>query len=514
MRSKDINNIENLIPALREQGYIIGQPQALLVWAALHNRPTSGAFLFGPAGSGKSYLPQALAKVLGKEIVFCQCFPGTREDDLLVKLIPDDESRSGIKAVDGPILEAAKLSQDRAVFLVLDEWDKTRPSADSFLLDFLQSGRIRFNGRSCTARLENLVVWITANDERELSEPLLRRLPLIRFDHLPASLVREALGMSHPGHPYTEAALALYQRCLMAGLPKPATIQELRQLLDAANLLGDRADWDSLVFTFVTKTRENHILLKSVEDAPLNEAKGGQDGTENAVLDPGAYTLPEEDYSKPEPAPVAPKMPPVRNIVSVADKPAADEALPDLSTSGGAVSLSDTAYDAVVRMADNPTDDPKQIGDVGKVVGDWIVLSKPIPLADVRQILPLIGKPGSVVLTETGITIEDIKYLQSKYGWQIVSYASREVIARKKGVTLRWTPQGTEIVVRLDEWRECLDSTPSGETLFGLVALPHGSGRYCSGCDDCHAALRATCGARRCGILDLREQDKTAGGSE
>ena len=59
----------------------------------------------------------------------------------------------------------------RPVILVLDEWDKTRPSADSFLLDFLQTGRVNFSGRVYTADLARLMVFLTFNVERELSEP-------------------------------------------------------------------------------------------------------------------------------------------------------------------------------------------------------------------------------------------------------------------------------------------------------------------------------------------------------
>jgi hypothetical protein len=35
-------------------------------------------------------------------------FSRTREEDLLIKLIPDDKAKSEIKTVDGPLLQAVK----------------------------------------------------------------------------------------------------------------------------------------------------------------------------------------------------------------------------------------------------------------------------------------------------------------------------------------------------------------------------------------------------------------------
>ena len=70
---------DNLKIALNEEGYLCDEKLASAVEACLSTRPTAGAFLFGPAGSGKTFLPESLAKVLGRELIFYQCFPGSRE---------------------------------------------------------------------------------------------------------------------------------------------------------------------------------------------------------------------------------------------------------------------------------------------------------------------------------------------------------------------------------------------------------------------------------------------------
>lgn len=480
-------NSLNIKKSLQEQGYICNDALVASVEVALATRPTAGAFLFGPAGSGKSELPQALARALGREVIFFQCFPGTREDDLLVKLIPHEESISGIMATDGPVLEAAKASQTRPVFLILDEWDKTRPSADSFLLDFLQSGRIRFNGRSCTANLSNLTVWVTMNDEREISEPLLRRLPLIQFNHLPASIVKEALQMTHPDHPYIPSALILYERCLMAGLPKPATIQELRQLLDAISLLGERADWDSLVFQFVTKTREAHELLRRVEGCEVHFLP-----EEREKLDPQAYeAMPEEEFVVPQPDLENPRLPRVAEArgmasVSASQKETEAEITPDeLATSGGLLALTDEAYDAVVGLASAPSDDPHQIGDVGEVRGKHIILRSVFSLSD-PKITSLFGLEGEIVLSEPSATLQDVIGLR-RYGWKIVKYSTHEVLAKTDGADLRWTENGAEIVVSLSEAEKVLQKglISRGDSIF----CTPGQFWYHPGCKKCDGGI-------------------------
>jgi len=464
---KTKNNIPNfaeLHKSLQEQGYFCLENTASAVWVALHTRPIAGAFLFGPAGSGKSALPQVLAPIIGAEVVFFQCFPGTREDDLLVKIIPDDSTPSGVKLADGPVMKAARLSQRKKIFLVLDEWDKTRPSADSFLLDFLQSGRINYNGEKVVAQTQNLVVWVTMNDERELSEPLLRRLPLIKFNHLPVSIVRQALERTHGGHPHIPAVLILYERCLFAGMPKPATIQELRQLLDAISLLGERADWDSLVFQFVTKTKENHALLKQVEGYKVCL----QEETEPEVsLDPQAYEyIPEEEKKETTQEkikkPRMPRIAEIKKMFSVSQKAEELSEIPlpseeEIEKSGGVVALSDDTYDAVVRLCDRPTPDPHDL-EVAKVVGKKIILKAPIPIWDFQKVAPLKGQEGEVVFTAS-FPLRCIKELQ-KRGLKIVLFSEKEILGKTNGVDFRAVFSETEsyynceIVVSLQEWEK------------------------------------------------------------
>jgi len=189
--------------------------------------------LRGPAGTGKTHLTFLVSQWLGAEYVFYQCTYGTSEEDLLYKYIPSEETKSGIKITLGPVPRALSISRNRKVVLVLDEFDKTRPSADALLLDVLQNFRVSLyldeKETVIAGDPDNLVIFLTSNDAREFSEPLLRRVVSVTLSSLPPEKVYELLAKRFR----KEVALLLtqiYDDTIRAGLRKPATIQELYQL--------------------------------------------------------------------------------------------------------------------------------------------------------------------------------------------------------------------------------------------------------------------------------------------
>ena len=49
-------SVQTLHKKLNEKGYICDVPFASRVASCIHAKPTSGAFLYGPAGTGKSFI--------------------------------------------------------------------------------------------------------------------------------------------------------------------------------------------------------------------------------------------------------------------------------------------------------------------------------------------------------------------------------------------------------------------------------------------------------------------------
>lgn len=225
----------------------------ILKSAIMQNIPT---LLRGLPGVGKTELTRALAEFLHAKYCFMQCFPGCSEEDLVYKVLPSEETKSGIRLVEGVLPEALKSSASGPTVLVLDEWDKTRPSADAFLLDLLQNLRltVRFDGvKELRGDPKNLWVFLTSNEEREFSEPLLRRCVVLNLHPLPTLKVGEILEREGVKKELVLLLCQLYNDTFNAGLEKPATVQELRQLAKAVEILGDSADWNTLVHCYVVK---------------------------------------------------------------------------------------------------------------------------------------------------------------------------------------------------------------------------------------------------------------------
>ena len=129
---------------------------------------------------------------------------------------------------------------------------------------------------------------------------------------LTPTLVNKALKKTHKSSPFRPNAISLYQKCLMADMPKPATIQELRQLLDAITFLGKGADWDTLVYQYITKTEENHSLLSEAEKNEWQDYKEGQ----KSKLTPEAYIKAFGEDKKTSNGVEMPKMCDLRNFDS------------------------------------------------------------------------------------------------------------------------------------------------------------------------------------------------------
>jgi len=216
------------------------------------------AFLLrGPAGSGKTYFTSVVAKCLNADYVFIQTTLNSSEDELLYKYIPSEKTRSGIAIRYGPLPEALIKSKKKRVVLVIDEFDKTRPSADALLLDFLQNARVSVRiddtNEVIVGNPRNLVVFLTSNDFRDFSDPLMRRLITVFFSSLTSDRVREFLQRKfHDDDVLVDFLTRIYEQSFNVDLKKPVTLQELYQLGYALKMYPD-ADIYELIKSFIAK---------------------------------------------------------------------------------------------------------------------------------------------------------------------------------------------------------------------------------------------------------------------
>ena len=100
--------------------------------------------LQGKSGAGKTFLAETFSEMIGAHEEFVQCFPrmGTEnfQYDVNIEGVMKNDSDNSIKK--GILLNALEKSYEQPVVLIVDELDKARPEVDSFLLDFLENGRV------------------------------------------------------------------------------------------------------------------------------------------------------------------------------------------------------------------------------------------------------------------------------------------------------------------------------------------------------------------------------------
>lgn len=167
---------------LKKAGYIAGDSlskkvELFKIAGERNSKNIPTMILTGEPGAGKTYLAETFTKLVNAELLFLQCFPGMGAENLIAEpnlsaIIKND----GDNAIsDGLLVKALKTSNEKPVVVVIDEIDKATFEVDSFLLDFLNSGRVS-NGQEIWVKGSYPIwVFITSNKQRELSEALNNR---------------------------------------------------------------------------------------------------------------------------------------------------------------------------------------------------------------------------------------------------------------------------------------------------------------------------------------------------
>ena len=444
--------VQSLHKALNSGGYICSPTFSAQLTTAIKTKPVGGAFLYGMAGTGKSFLPHVLSNVLGYPLYSYQCTPSLQPEDLLVKPMPDENSKSGISVLPSVLLQASTESHDKKVIVMLDEWDKTRPSADGFFLDFLQYGRLSIPGMNIDANLDNMLMFFTANDDRPFHEALLRRFPKLDVKPMKPNNVLKALNLTHEGHPYMSQMIDLYCRSVNGNLPKPATIQELRQLMDAISVLGDGADWDMLVYQYVTKTPENHEILNRTRKVDVEKYDNALD--KKAIINADDYGVDMQSTGNVEE--IEAKMPTLRPIEVRIE--AEDVEIKQHEIFGIFERNEHITHELLSMHMDDGEPEDSAMPDWGTITKDVVFIKQPFHSADVLYVKNILdprvsGKniKGEVKFFDDYITRKELSRLLAGKNWFIHKRDKNEIIARRyyhnNKVDLRYIEgQGLEVI--------------------------------------------------------------------
>lgn len=154
--------------------------------------------LEGPPGSGKTRYAKIYRKMLRDfltddvELIDYQCDSSTGKSDLYeeIRVSAAIAGNPDEVIIAGKLVETIDLvNKGKKVILFLDEYDKAREETDTFLLKFLQEGKInttqRGNVEIKPENKQNLQVLLCKNQMRErLSGPLERRVKILRLKEM------------------------------------------------------------------------------------------------------------------------------------------------------------------------------------------------------------------------------------------------------------------------------------------------------------------------------------------
>jgi MoxR-like ATPase len=388
--------------------YIVGhENEVKLIYTGLlasWKSNTVPAFLLrGPPGLGKTMMTQIIAGYFDAEYVFIQSTLNTTEDELIYKFLPSEETKSGIKVQYGPLPDALRRSKDKMTVLTIDEFDKTRPSTDALLLDFLQNARVSFriDDREdvIVGDKRNLIVFLTSNDNREFSEPLMRRLIVINFRPPQPKEIERLLRKHFDDERVIKTLMSIYVAGLFAKLSKPVTVQELIQL-GHAMLTAPDADFNQLLLSFVVKdVHDLYELKKALENTDLEELEDDDEvpNVGEAILEkiddiPIGDKKRETDKETVTVRDLLSKIRlPVNKISQAINGNDVDKVTGEVESTFNATINTDTfaEYDEIIRTFEpEPSERPDVLGKFKVVLDDTLrlVSNEPLSLAELRSV--------------------------------------------------------------------------------------------------------------------------------
>ena len=278
----DIGNPQEIIKKLSEVKYECLPFLAVQIGLVLNTKPerVRTLLLEGPPGCGKSYLAKSIAKVTGAEFMCLSCYSGMNTQHLIespsdfaiAQAVAKGDVSNKEDLVNLGILSRAFLkSQNQPVVLLVDELDKVDVAIDTFFLGPLQDGTIYLESRPpIDANLDNLLIFLTKNYERDLNDALLRRVHPIKMTYLNSDLERKILSENCSEILINNLVLIVDRMRYSGGsygFDRPPAPEELKTIGNYVNKLlewgiTDFAEIGSNIWNMISKSEHDRAVLE------------------------------------------------------------------------------------------------------------------------------------------------------------------------------------------------------------------------------------------------------------
>lgn len=271
--------------------------------------------LDGPAGAGKSSFAKAYSKILEEitgekvEFVTYSCNTKTGKEEIFedVKLSAAITQEPENLITPGFIAKVINLcNEGKRVVLRVDEYDKAKPETDSYMLEFLQEGRISASqsGELVLNYPEKLQVILCKNDYRsQLSPPLTRRLNFVSLTYTTPEDMAEIIGMNMKEQ---SGAIKLLVGMIYATIYKDKddytripSASEVMIAIDEADILTKGGASKQYVYkniinnlfkspvdvaTFTSGNKKNGKLNEDIENMKMMFNEGSEESFDNQAL--------------------------------------------------------------------------------------------------------------------------------------------------------------------------------------------------------------------------------------
>lgn len=227
---------------LKDLGYFASEDlsKIILLFEAAGKRDKKSIptlLLQGKSGAGKTFLAETFSKMIDADQKFVQCFPRMGTENFQLDINAEGFIRQDADNLIKPgiLLQAIEQSKKGPVVLTIDELDKARPEVDSFLLDFLENGRLSTGTDVYEKGKYPIYTFITSNDKREIDEALLNRSKRVEVPRPSKELFLEILGL-----PENHYLGYIYDKC------PNFSIRQAKEYLGDLEVLEAEIDEDAL----------------------------------------------------------------------------------------------------------------------------------------------------------------------------------------------------------------------------------------------------------------------------